>query len=167
MCSVLGWRLCHLPGQPLPLPDHSFHEKKFPNIQDNSTSLLPNKLCHPCPGLERKGSCRASGLGLGEAESKDTQDFSPVSAGWSVGAWGLSQGVPKGPEVSQQLGIGSASGTSQGNRGTNAQTSAGTEEPLACLLTLRNPIHNQTLNPIPWAESGVFLLRVQGKTAHS
>lgn len=34
-----------------------FHEKIFPGIQDNNnTSLLPNKPCHPCPGLESKGS---------------------------------------------------------------------------------------------------------------
>lgn len=42
-----------------------------------------------------------------------------------------------------------ASRTSRGNRGTNAQVSTGTEEPPACLLTLRNPTQNQTLNPIP------------------
>lgn len=85
-----------------------------------------------------------SGLGLGGAESKDTQDFSPVSV--QDGVWGPGAFPKVSPRCS---GLGSASGTSQGNRGTTAQTSAGTEELLACLLTLRNPIHNQTLNPNP------------------
>jgi len=28
-----GWGLNHLPGQPVPMPDHSFSEEIFPNIQ--------------------------------------------------------------------------------------------------------------------------------------
>jgi len=28
-----GWWLHHLPGQPLPVPDHSFSKESFPNIQ--------------------------------------------------------------------------------------------------------------------------------------
>lgn len=89
------------------LPDHSYHEKIFPNIQDNSTSLLPNKLCHPCPGLERKGSTAGTVDWGWEKLRAKTPRISALSLyRWSVGAWGLSQGVPKGPEVPQQLRIG-------------------------------------------------------------
>jgi len=28
-----GWGLNHLPGQPVPMPDHSFSKEIFPNIQ--------------------------------------------------------------------------------------------------------------------------------------
>jgi len=31
--NLQGWRLHHLPGQPVPMPDHSFSKDIFPNIQ--------------------------------------------------------------------------------------------------------------------------------------
>lgn len=55
---------------------------------------------------EKGEHCRDSALRLGEAESKTCQISALSLEEWSVGAWGLSQGVPKGPEVPQQLRIG-------------------------------------------------------------
>lgn len=125
-------------------------KKIFPNIQDNSTSLLPNKLCHPCPGLERKGSTTGQWSGAGRAESKDTQDFSPVHVeGGVCGFEAFSKVSPSALKCPSSSGLDPASGASRRNSGTNAQTSTGTEEPLTCLLKLRNPTQNHTLNPIP------------------
>jgi len=31
-----GWRPHHLPGQPVPAPDHSSQEEVFPNVQPES-----------------------------------------------------------------------------------------------------------------------------------
>lgn len=98
-----------------------------------------------------RGALRDSGLGLGEVESKDAQDFSPVSVEDGVcGPEAVSKVSPSALKCPSSSGSGSCQqDISRGNRGTNAQVSTGTEELLACLLTLRNPTQNQILNPIP------------------
>lgn len=98
---------CHLPGQSLPKPDHTFHEKNFPNIWDNSTSLLPNKLCHPCPGLERRRSTTGTVNWGWEKLRAKTHKISALSM-WRMECVGLRPfpKCPKCPEVPQQLRMG-------------------------------------------------------------
>lgn len=88
-----------------------FPWKVFPNIQDNSTSLLPNKFCHPCHGLERKRSSAGTVDWGWEKLRAKTHKISALSL-WRMECVGLRpfprcpQGAPKGPEEPQQLRIG-------------------------------------------------------------
>lgn len=169
MFSVLGWWLCHLSGQPLPMPDHSFHEKIFPSIQvSKSTSLLPNKPCHPCPGLEREGSTTGTVVWGWEKLRAKTQDFSPVSG--EDGVWGpeaFSKASPSAPKCPSSSGSGSC------------QQDISREQRHRCPSIYRNrrapslPAHPQESHSKSDFKSHSlgrvwsFLLWVQGKTAHS
>ena len=43
-----GWGLPHLPGQPGPVPDHSFSEDIFPDIQSEPPLMQPEAISsHP------------------------------------------------------------------------------------------------------------------------
>jgi len=43
-----GWWHSHLTGQPIPVPGHSFREKKFSNIKPE-TPLAKYEVITPCP----------------------------------------------------------------------------------------------------------------------
>jgi len=45
---LLGWQLHHFPGQPVPMPDHSFSEELFPNIQ-SKPALMQLDSAVPAP----------------------------------------------------------------------------------------------------------------------
>ncbi|KAK4819028.1 hypothetical protein QYF61_024182 [Mycteria americana] len=46
--SLMGWRLNHFPGQPVPMLDNPFSEVKFPNIQ-SKTPLAQLEAISSCP----------------------------------------------------------------------------------------------------------------------
>jgi len=39
-----GWELHHLPGQPVPMSDHSFSKEIFPNIQSKPPLMQPEAI---------------------------------------------------------------------------------------------------------------------------
>jgi len=43
-----GWGLPHCPGQPGPMPDHSFRKEIFPNLQSKPPLMQPEAIA-PCP----------------------------------------------------------------------------------------------------------------------
>jgi len=65
-----GWSFNHLPGQPVPMPDHSFSKEIFPNIQSKP----------PLTQLEATASCPiASYLGEGTNTCLTTTSFQIVA----------------------------------------------------------------------------------------
>lgn len=86
-----------------------------------------------------RGALQRQWIEAGSSREQSHEGFQPCL--WRMECVGLTfpKVSPRALRCSSSSGLGSASGTSQGNRGTNAQTATGTKEPLACLLTLRNP----------------------------
>lgn len=85
--------------------------------------------------------CRDRGWGWQQLRAKPWDlraGFQPcLWGGWSVWAWGRSQGVPKGPEVPQQLGIGICQWDI--SREQRHQCPNIYRNWAACLFILRNP----------------------------
>jgi len=47
--TLHGWGLHHLPGQPVPMPDHSFSREIFPNIQSKPPLMQLEAISHQLP----------------------------------------------------------------------------------------------------------------------
>lgn len=120
------------------------------------------------PVWREREALQGQWIGAGRSWEQRHPGFQPcLYAGWSVGAWGLSQGVPKGPEVPQQLRIGICRWDISRERRHRCPNICRNRGAPGLPAHPQEPHSQSDLKSHSWGRAWSFLLRVQGKTAHS